>query len=101
MPGGLRYVYLEGGQGEPLLLLHGFGADKDNFVRAARFLTPHFHVIVPDQIGFGESAHPLQADYAPIAQSKRLHALMQALGIKNIHLGGSSMGGRRELSAIS
>ena len=98
LPGGLRYVYLEGGQGEPLLLLHGFGADKDNFVRAARFLTPHFHVIVPDQIGFGESAHPLQADYAPIAQSKRLRALMQALGIKNIHLGGSSMGGHIALT---
>ena len=29
LPGGLHYVYLEGGQGEPLMLLHGFGADKD------------------------------------------------------------------------
>ena len=37
LPGGLHYVYLEGGQGEPLMLLHGFGANKDNFVRVARF----------------------------------------------------------------
>lgn len=70
LPGGLHYAYLEGGQGEPLMLLHGFGADKDNFTRGA-FLTPHFRVIVPDQIGFGESAHPQQADYAPIAQAAR------------------------------
>lgn len=98
LPGGLHYVYLEGGQGEPLMLLHGFGADKDNFTRVARFLTPHFRVIVPDQIGFGESAHPQEADYAPIAQAVRLHTLAQALGIQSLHLGGSSMGGHIALT---
>lgn len=98
LPGGLHYAYLEGGQGEPLMLLHGFGADKDNFTRVARFLTPHFRVIVPDHIGFGESAHPQQADYAPIAQAARLRALAQALGIQSLHLGGSSMGGHIALT---
>ena len=98
LPDGLHYVYLEGGQGEPLMLLHGFGADKDNFTRVARFLTPHFRVIVPDQIGFGESAHPQEADYAPIAQAVRLRALAQALGIQSLHLGGSSMGGHIALT---
>lgn len=94
LPGGLRYVYLEGGQGEPLMLLHGFGANKDNFTRVARFLTPHYRVIVPDHIGFGESARPDPADYTAAAQAERLHALAQALGIKTLHLGGSSMGGQ-------
>ena len=94
LPGGQHLVYLDGGQGEALVLLHGFGADKDNFLRVARFLTPHYRVIVPDQIGFGESARPADADYAPMAQAHRLHALMQALGIRNLHLGGSSMGGQ-------
>jgi pimeloyl-ACP methyl ester carboxylesterase len=98
LPSGLHYVYLEGGHGEPLMLLHGFGADKDNFTRVARFLTPHYRVIVPDQIGFGESAHPQEADYAPIAQVARLKALAQALGIQSLHLGGSSMGGHIALT---
>ncbi len=98
LPGGLHYVYLEGGHGEPLMLLHGFGADKDNFTRVARFLTQHFRVIVPDQIGFGESAHPREADYAPISQAVRLRALAQALGIQSLHLGGSSMGGQIALT---
>lgn len=93
LPDGLHYVYLEGGQGEPLMLLHGFGANKDTFVRVARFLVPHYRVIAPDHIGFGESAHPLEADYAPAAQMERLRALAQALGVKRVHLGGSSMGG--------
>ena len=98
LPGGLQMVYLEGGRGEPLMLLHGFGADKDNFTRVARFLTPHFHVVVPDQLGFGESAHPAQADYAPAAQAARARALAQALGLAGLHLGGSSMGGQIALT---
>ncbi|HJV87663.1 MAG TPA: alpha/beta hydrolase [Noviherbaspirillum sp.] len=98
LPDGLRYAYLEGGQGEPLMLLHGFGGNKDNFVRTARTLTTHYRVIIPDHIGFGESAHPQQADYAPPAQVERLRALARALGIARLHLGGNSMGGQIALA---
>jgi pimeloyl-ACP methyl ester carboxylesterase len=95
---GLTYVYLEGGQGEPLLLLHGFGANKDSFARVAKYLTPHYRVIVPDHIGFGESSKPPQADYAPRAQAERLRALMRRLGATRLHLGGNSMGGHIALT---
>jgi pimeloyl-ACP methyl ester carboxylesterase len=94
LPNGIHYVYLEGGKGEPLILLHGFGANKDNFTRVARFLTPHYRVIIPDQLGFGESGHPHDADYSSSAQAARIRALAQALGITKVHLGGSSMGGQ-------
>jgi len=95
---GLRYVYLEGGQGEPLLLLHGFGANKDNFTRVAKHLTPRYRVIVPDHVGFGESAKPPRADYAPRAQVERLRAFARALGVSKLHLGGNSMGGHIALT---
>ncbi|HRI03373.1 MAG TPA: alpha/beta hydrolase [Pyrinomonadaceae bacterium] len=98
LPDGTHYVYLEGGQGEPLMLLHGFGGNKDGFTRVARFLTSHYRVIIPDHIGFGESAHPPDADYTPIAQANRLHSLAQALGVADLHLGGSSMGGQIAMS---
>lgn len=98
LPGGLHYAYLEGGQGEPLLLIHGFGGNKDNFTRVARYLTSHYHVIVPDLIGFAESTHLPDADYTAAAQVERLRALVHALGIENIHLGGNSMGGYIALS---
>ena len=90
---GLRYVYLEGGKGEQLMLLHGFGGDKDHFARVAGYLTTRYRVVIPDHIGFGESAHPVDADYSPPAQAKRLRAFALALGITNLHLGGNSMGG--------
>jgi pimeloyl-ACP methyl ester carboxylesterase len=98
IPGGLRYVYLEGGKGEPLMLLHGFGANKDNFTRVARYLTPRYRVIVPDHIGFGESSRPQDADYGPLAQVLRLHDLAVALGVQRVSLGGSSMGGHIAMS---
>jgi pimeloyl-ACP methyl ester carboxylesterase len=98
LPDGVRYAYLEGGKGEPLLLLHGFGANKDHFVRVARHLTPRFRVIVPDHVGFGESSKPPQADYAPTAQAERLRRLLRHLGVTRVHLGGSSMGGQIALT---
>jgi pimeloyl-ACP methyl ester carboxylesterase len=94
LPGGLHYVYLEGGKSEPLMLLHGFGLNKDQFTKVARFLTPHYRVIIPDHIGFGESSHPQEADYTPPAQAERLRSFAHALGIERLHLGGSSMGGQ-------
>ena len=93
LPDGSRIVYLEGGSGAPLVLVHGFGADKDNFTRVARYLTPHYRVIVPDLVGFGESSHRADVDYHYAAQAERVRAFVQALGLTRIDLGGNSMGG--------
>jgi pimeloyl-ACP methyl ester carboxylesterase len=95
---GMHYVYLEGGEGDPLVLLHGFAADKDNFTRVARWLTPHYRVIIPDLVGFGESSAPPDIDYTAHAQARRLQVLTQALGLTKFDLGGSSMGGQIALA---
>ena len=95
---GTHLVYLDGGVGTPLVLVHGFGADKDNFTRVARYLTPRYRVIVPDLVGFGESAHRADVDYHYAAQAERLRAFVQALGLSRIDLGGNSMGGGIALS---
>jgi pimeloyl-ACP methyl ester carboxylesterase len=98
LPDGLRIAYLEGGSGAPLVLLHGFGANKDNFTRVARYLAPHYRLIIPDLIGFGESSHPPKADYAPRAQAERLRTFLHELGVSKFHLGGNSMGGHIALT---
>ncbi|MBS0373313.1 MAG: alpha/beta hydrolase [Proteobacteria bacterium] len=91
--GDLEFPYLEGGRGEPLVLVHGFGGDKDNFTRIARYLTPHFHVVIPDLPGFGDAGRDAGRPYHVAAQAERLHALIAALGLGPVHLGGNSMGG--------
>lgn len=90
---GMKMKYLTGGNGETLLLIHGFGANKDNWTRISKYLTPHFNVVAPDLIGFGESSRPKNTDYSIIAQMERVRAFAEKLKLKKFHLGGSSMGG--------
>lgn len=91
--GGLRFEYLEGGEGEVLVLLHGFAANKDNWTRIAPYLTPHFKVIALDLTGFGGSSRTIDHDYRITRQAERLAVFLNALDIDSFHLGGSSMGG--------
>ena len=87
--------YLVGGpeDAEVLLLIHGFGGDKDNWTRFARSLTENYRVVAPDLPGFGESAWHPDWDYSLLPQRERLHGFAQALDLKQFHVAGNSMGG--------
>jgi pimeloyl-ACP methyl ester carboxylesterase len=85
--------YSRGGKGMPLLLLHGFGADKDNWNRIAPYLTRHYDVIALDLPGFGNSSKDISAQYGVAEQVERLHEFTQALGLRRLHIAGNSMGG--------
>jgi abhydrolase domain-containing protein 6 len=98
---GFNIQYLEGGQGDVILFLHGFGANKDNWTRFSKYLTPHFRVIAPDLPGFGESTRDAAASYTISVQADRIHAFANALGLKAFHLGGNSMGGNGENKIVS
>jgi pimeloyl-ACP methyl ester carboxylesterase len=87
--------YLVGGpeDAQAILLLHGFGGDKDNWTRFSRRLTEQYRVIVPDLPGFGESARHPDWDYSLPSQRERLYQFVQELGLEQFHLAGNSMGG--------
>ena len=92
---GYTMVYAESSNksAEPLLLVHGFGGNKDNFTLIAQEFKD-YHVIIPDLIGFGESDKPMEEDYRARAQAERLHELMEAKGLaSSVHIAGNSMGG--------
>ncbi|HOG08472.1 MAG: alpha/beta fold hydrolase [Syntrophales bacterium] len=88
-----RIVYLEGGRGPAVLLLHGYSADKDHWTRFAAGLTQHYHVVIPDIPGYGESTKRMNAKYDLSSQVGRLHRFARALGLERIHIAGNSMGG--------
>ena len=46
-----RIVYLEGGRGPTILLLHGYTGNKDNWTAFAGYLTANYHVVIPDLPG--------------------------------------------------
>jgi len=88
-------AYLEGGPADAptLLLVHGIGADKDNWTRVSAFLTPRYRVIALDLPGFGGSSRPEDASYGIDDQVRNLAAFAAALHLEHFDLGGNSMGG--------
>ncbi len=92
---GRTWPYLEGGDpAKPLLLLvHGFAGDKDNWSMIAPYLTRDYHVIAPDLPGFGENERNPDLAYDLQAQTARLKAFADTLGLQRPHVAGNSMGG--------
>ena len=92
---GRRWPYLEGGDpSKPtLVMVHGFGADKDHWTFYAPWLTRDYHLIAPDLPGFGENDRDGELPFDVTSQAARLKGFLDVLGIERPHLGGNSMGG--------
>jgi pimeloyl-ACP methyl ester carboxylesterase len=88
-----RVVFLDGGKGTPVILVHGFTADKDNWTLFSKFLTGKYRVIAPDLPGFGESSRLEAESYDIPSQVERLDKIAAALGLDSFHIAGNSMGG--------
>ena len=86
-------AYLEGGKGEPVLLVHGFAANKDTWTRFARSISPLHRVLALDLPGFGESTFFEYVLYGIAEQAERLKRFTEALGLEKYHIVGNSMGG--------
>jgi len=83
---------------ESIVLVHGFSANKDNWIRFTSAIDEKYHVIAVDLAGHGDSEKRLTTDYGLVKQAERLDALLTNLGIKEFHIAGNSMGGA--ISAI-
>ena len=90
---GLGMHYLEGGEGRPVIFLHGLGAASESWRATATALAADLHVLVPDQIGFGASDKPL-LDYSTAMLVDFLAEFMDEAGLEKASLVGHSMGGR-------
>lgn len=78
---------------ESIVLVHGFSANKDNWIKFTGSLDEKYHVIAVDLAGHGDSDQLLTTDYGLIKQAERLNALLTSLGIESFHIAGNSMGG--------
>ena len=92
---GRVWPYLEGGDpSKPVLVMvHGFGADKDHWSFYAPWMTRDYRLIAPDLPGFGDNDRDPTLPFDIASQTARLKAFLDALGIERPHLGGNSMGG--------
>ena len=76
-----------------VVMLHGFGAEKDHWAMLARCLPKTLRLIVPDLPGHGDSMSGLDISYRVEEQADRLRAFLEVWGAERVHLVGNSMGG--------
>lgn len=91
-----------GADGEPIILVHGFGGDSDNFLFNIEPLAADRPVYALDLPGHGKSSKSIsRGDLAELAQA--ILALMDAVGAQRAHLVGHSLGAAAcfEVAAIA
>ncbi|WP_397543221.1 alpha/beta fold hydrolase [Roseovarius salis] len=80
------------GQGAPVVLIHGVGANLGSWDAVTAELEDSFKIIRPDLRGHGKSA-PIEGSYSVEKFAADIIAVMDAAGVKRAHLVGFSLGG--------
>lgn len=87
-----RIFYQVKGEGEPLVLLMGFGADGNTWEKHLIEYHKHFKCILIDNRGVGNSDQP-EGPYSTRLMAEDTFAVMQHAGLSSAHIAGISMGG--------
>jgi haloalkane dehalogenase len=84
LAGDIRYHYLDEGQGEPVVMLHGNPSWSYYYRNLAQALCTTHRVIVPDHIGCGLSDKPDDSRYTYTLTNRvaNLEQLLESLDIK-------------------
>lgn len=88
---GVRLAYIEEGEGQPLLLLHGGGGDYREFNSMVKTLSKTYRVFAIDSRGHGESSAVKEYNYQDMADD--INAFIKEKGLKKPALYGFSDGG--------
>ncbi len=90
----MSLVYERRGTGEPLVLIHGTGSQRQMWDPVLERVAAHRDVIAPDLPGFGETP-PLPGEPAvtPERYAETVAALLDDLGVERAHVAGNSLGG--------
>ena len=76
-----------------LILIHGFGGNKDTWNWIVPAWNDKYHIIVIDMPGHGGSVSEKTLDYTITTQAERLYKFLEAKKLKDFYLLGHSMGG--------
>ncbi len=82
---GSKMHYVDEGEGDPILFLHGNPTSSYLWRNIIPYLVPHGRCIAPDLIGMGKSDKP-ELDYSFFDHAKYLEGFIEKLGLSNITL---------------
>ncbi len=87
-------TYLERpGKGETIVLIHGYTGNKDHWTRFVRYIPEDYRVLSFDMPGHGDNEQSFEKTYTTDYMASCLDQALDALGITEFHIAGSSMGG--------
>ena len=84
--------YFDMGSGPVVVLLHGLGSRKEDWLPVLEPMAQKYRLLVPDQIGFGKSDKPL-LDYSVQTYVDFLNEFLRQLKVEKASLVGESLGG--------
>jgi pimeloyl-ACP methyl ester carboxylesterase len=84
--------YFDLGAGPVVVLVHGLGSRKEDWMPVLEPLAQKYRLLVPDQIGFGKSDKPL-LDYSVQTYVDFLNEFLRQLKVEKANLVGESLGG--------
>ncbi len=84
--------YFDVGSGPVVVLLHGLGSRKEDWLPVLEPMAQKYRLLVPDQIGFGRSDKPL-LDYSIQTYVDFLNEFLRQLKVEKASLVGESLGG--------
>jgi pimeloyl-ACP methyl ester carboxylesterase len=90
--GGVELHYIEQGQGEPLILLHGGQGDYRSWQPHMDALSPRYRVISYSRRYHYPNENPIRADHSALIDAGDLAALINELNLGAVHLVGTSYG---------
>jgi pimeloyl-ACP methyl ester carboxylesterase len=93
---GIKTNYLEAGQGDAVIPVHGSGPGVtaySNWRLVIPALAEYFRVLAPDMVGFGYTERPEGIRYGVQTWADQVIGLMDTLGVPRAHLIGNSFGG--------
>ena len=93
LPHGSAMRYVDEGQGEPVLFVHGTPSWSFEWRHVIRALSATHRCIAPDLLGFGLSERPRDFAYTPEAHAQAIAAFVTALGLRDITLVVHDFGG--------
>ena len=93
-----RLHYVDEGQGETLLMVHGNPSWSFGYRHLIQGLADQYRCVAPDHIGFGLSDKPFSWSYKPADQAANLRTFIERLGLENITLIVQDWGGPIGLS---
>src|ERR1700759_4626263 len=88
---GTRLHYLIAGEGEPVILLHGYAQNSHMWRPLIAQLMQTHTVIAPDLRGFGQSSKH-EGGYDKKTMAQDIHALVQSLGYGRVRVAGHDIG---------